>query len=107
MFNRANRNDVENEANDINNDVSLLADTLEDVLKSFGSDAKDEADAARRKAQSLLRETRAKMNGRTRVHQAARDAAGNADAWVHDKPWHGVGIGAAIGVVLGVLLARR
>jgi ElaB/YqjD/DUF883 family membrane-anchored ribosome-binding protein len=66
MFNRPNRNDINDDAQDIRNDVSQLADTLEEVLKSWGSDAKDEADAAKRKAQSLLRETRARLNGRTR-----------------------------------------
>lgn len=43
----------------------------------------------------------------TSLKQHARDVAGNADNYVHDKPWQGVGIGAAIGLVLGVLLARR
>ncbi|MCT7423526.1 hypothetical protein N4A85_25660, partial [Escherichia coli] len=36
-----------------------------------------------------------------------RVAAGRADLYVRDNPWTGVGIGAAIGVVLGVLLTRR
>jgi ElaB/YqjD/DUF883 family membrane-anchored ribosome-binding protein len=75
MFNRPNRNDINDDAQDIRNDVSQLADTLEEVLKSWGSDAKDEADAAKRKAQSLLRETRARMNGRSRATQAACDMA--------------------------------
>ncbi len=30
-----------------------------------------------------------------------------ADEYVRENPWTGVGIGAAIGVVLGVLLSRR
>ncbi|MEN1233372.1 hypothetical protein AAIG83_33705, partial [Pseudomonas aeruginosa] len=29
------------------------------------------------------------------------------DEYVRENPWTGVGIGAAIGVVLGVLLSRR
>ena len=29
------------------------------------------------------------------------------DNYVRENPWTGVGIGAAVGVVLGVLLARR
>ncbi|WP_058914398.1 DUF883 family protein [Entomohabitans teleogrylli] len=107
MFNRTSRNDIDTEVNEVNQDVSQLADALEDVLKSFGSDAKDEVDAARSKAQSLLKETRARLNGRPRLQQAARDAVGNADDWVRDKPWHSVGIGAAVGIFIGALLARR
>ena len=67
MFNRPNRNDVDDGVQDIQNDVNQLADSLESVLKSWGSDAKGEAEAARSKAQALLKETRARMHGRTRV----------------------------------------
>ncbi len=58
MFNRPNRNDVDDGVQDIQNDVNQLADSLESVLKSWGSDAKGEAEAARSKAQALLKETR-------------------------------------------------
>ena len=57
MFNRPNRNDVDDGVQDIQNDVNQLADSLESVLKSWGSDAKGEAEAARSKAQALLKET--------------------------------------------------
>ena len=49
MFNRPNRNDINQDNQDIRNDVSQLADALEEVLKSWGSDAKDETDAVKRK----------------------------------------------------------
>ncbi|EPF15021.1 MULTISPECIES: DUF883 family protein [Cedecea] len=108
MASRANKNDVDVQVDEINNDVTQLADTLEDVLKSFGSDAKDEVDAARKKAEALLKETRARLNGsQGRVTQAARDAAGCADSYVRDKPWQSVGIGAAVGIVIGALLVSR
>ncbi|WP_182952221.1 DUF883 family protein [Raoultella ornithinolytica] len=85
----------------------LFAPSLEEVLKSWGSDAKDEADAARKKAQALLKETRARLNGNNRVQQAARDAAGCADSYVRDKPWQSVGAAAAVGLFIGVLLNLR
>ncbi|KNC88228.1 DUF883 domain-containing protein [Trabulsiella odontotermitis] len=107
MFNRPNKNDVNDGVQDIQNDVSQLADSLEAVLKSWGSDAKDEADAARRKAQSLLRDTRARMHGRSVVQQAARDAVGCADTFVRDRPWQSVGAAAAVGIFIGALLSLR
>lgn len=107
MFNRPNRNDVDEGVQDIHNDVNQLADSLEAVLKSWGSDAKDEAEAARRKAQALLKETRARIQGRTRVSQAARDAVGCADTFVREKPWCSVGTAAAIGIFVGALLSLR
>ncbi len=106
MLNKPNRNDVDDGVQDIQNDVNRLADSLEDVLKS-GSDAKDEAEAARRKAQALLKETRARMQGRTRVKQAACDAMGCADTFVREKPRCSVGTAAAVGIFIGALLSLR
>lgn len=92
MANHVNRNNFDENAEDIHNDVSQLADTLEEVLKSWGSDAKEEAEAARVKAQSLLKETRARLNGHNRVQQAALDARqaacdalGCADTYVRNN----------------------
>ncbi|HIE5390447.1 TPA: DUF883 domain-containing protein [Enterobacter cancerogenus] len=107
MFNRPNRNDINDDAQDVRNDVSQLADTLEEVLKSWGSDAKDEADAAKRKAQSLLRETRARMNGRSRASQAACDAMSCANTFVREKPMYALGTVAAVGIFVGALLSLR
>ncbi|WP_395300686.1 DUF883 domain-containing protein [Enterobacter sp. ECC-175] len=107
MFNRPNRNDINDDAQDIRNDVSQLADTLEEVLKSWGSDAKDEADAAKRKAQSLLRETRARMNGRSRASQAACDAMSCANTFVREKPMYALSTVAAVGIFVGALLSLR
>ena len=107
MFNRPNRNNFDENAEDIHNDVSQLADTLEAVLKSWGSDAKDEADAAKRKAQSLLRETRARMNGRSRTTQAACDMASCATTFVREKPLCTLGTVAAVGIFVGALLSLR
>lgn len=101
MFNRK----TKNEDIDINQDVTQLADTLDDLLKSYGSKAKDEVDGVRSRAEKLLKETRAKANGGNRVTQAAKDAGGQVDTYVRDKPWHGVGIGAALGIFVGALIA--
>ena len=107
MFNRPNRNDINDDTQDIRNDVRLLGDRLVAVLKSWGSDAKDEADAAKRKAQSLLRETRARMNGRSRTTQAACDMASCATTFVREKPLCTLGTVAAVGIFVGALLSLR
>lgn len=101
MFNRTTKNnDI-----DLSQDVSLLADSLDDVLKSWGSKSKEEVDEARSRAESLLKETRAKLHGHNRVAQAAKDAGSHVDDYVRDRPWHGVGIGAALGIIVGALIA--
>jgi ElaB/YqjD/DUF883 family membrane-anchored ribosome-binding protein len=39
--------------------------------------------------------------------ERTRQSAAATDAYVHRKPWQAIGAGALIGLVLGVLLARR
>lgn len=36
-----------------------------------------------------------------------RDAAKTADAYVHDNPWRSVTLGATLGVIVGLLIARK
>ncbi len=35
-----------------------------------------------------------------------REAAKATDEYVHDNPWKAVGIGAAVGVIVGMLIGR-
>ncbi|CAM4016885.1 DUF883 family protein [Serratia silvae] len=102
MFNKTDK--VER---DIDQDVNLLADTLDEVLRDSSSKTKEELHELHSKAKGILRDARARFSGSSSLTQHARDVAGNADSYVRDKPWQGVGIGAAVGIVLGVLLARR
>ena len=84
-----------------------MADTLDEVLRASGDKTKEELKELHSKAKGVLRDARARFNGSSNLTQHARDAVEQADSYVRDKPWQGVGIGAAVGIVLGVLLARR
>ena len=75
--------------------------------EKFHYKTKEELKELHSKAKGVLRDARARFNGSTSLTQHARDAVDQADSYVRDKPWQGVGIGAAVGIVLGVLLARR
>lgn len=41
------------------------------------------------------------------VRASARRAAAAADEYVHDNPWPSIGMAAALGLLVGVLLNRR
>lgn len=103
MFNRTSKNDDIN----INQSLKEMADSLEEVLKSYGSDIKDEMDSARSKAHALLKQIHAKLNSNNRILQTARDTGYKINEYMHDKPWQGVGVAAIVGLVLGVLLMSR
>ncbi|CCG88578.1 DUF883 family protein [Erwinia piriflorinigrans] len=89
-------------------ELKSLADTLEEVLSSSSEKSKSELEKLRSKAQSALNDTRARLgDSGERIAQTTREAAGRADVYVRDNPWTSVGVGTAVGVVLGVLLTRR
>ncbi|WP_312985549.1 YqjD family protein [Atlantibacter sp.] len=89
-------------------ELKSLADTLEEVLSSSSDKSKEELSKLRGKAERALKESRYRL-GETgdAIAEQTRVAAARADDYVRDNPWTGVGIGAAVGVVLGVLLSRR
>lgn len=41
------------------------------------------------------------------IVQQARKSAAVTDQFVHEEPWKAIGIGAALGLVVGLVLARR
>lgn len=89
-------------------ELKSLADTLEEVLNTSGDKSKEELSKLRGKAEKALQESRHRL-GETGdlIARQTREAAEKTDEYVRDNPWTSVGIGAAVGVVLGVLLTRR
>lgn len=95
-------------ADNLRAELKSLADTLEEVLNSSSDKSKEEISKLRSKAESALKESRHRL-GETSdaLAKQTREAAARADGYVRENPWTGVGIGAAVGLVLGVLLTRH
>ncbi|PWC15992.1 stress response protein ElaB [Brenneria corticis] len=91
----------------IDDDLKLLTETLDEVLRYTG----DQADKAyldlKKNAEKALLEVKARIGATDSYYARAKQVADKADVYVHDKPWHGIGIGATVGLVLGLLLAKR
>ena len=98
----------DNNTDHLRAELKSLTDTLEEVLSSSGDKSKEEMSKLRSKAERALKDSRKSLGetGDARAKQT-RVAAERTDEYVRENPWASVGIGAAIGVVLGVLLARR
>lgn len=47
----------------------------------------------------------ADLKGQAKVRTQA--AAQATDVYVHERPWQAVGVGAAVGLLIGLLVARR
>lgn len=98
----------ENVTDDLRAELKTLADTLEEVLNSSADKSKEEMGKLRSKAESALKESRARLGETSEaILRQTRETAARADDYVCENPWTGVGIGAAVGLVLGVLLSRR
>ena len=85
----------------------FLAD-MEDMLQQTANLGGEEL--AEAKAKILERMTEAKeaaSNIRSDLARGARKAAKRADQQAHEEPWKIIGASAALGLLVGVLLARR
>jgi ElaB/YqjD/DUF883 family membrane-anchored ribosome-binding protein len=86
---------------------SLVADA-EELLRHAARDAGSEFTAARERLEKGLKAARIRLAD---AEQAALDQVGDAaraaDDYVHHNPWTAIGVGAGIGLVAGLLLARR
>ena len=89
----------------------MLADT-EELLKALGTESKDKIATARPRVEAAVARAKsqlAEIEGA--VEDRARTLAHDADKYAHENPWRTAGVaagfGAALGAVIGVLLARR
>ncbi len=86
---------------------NLVAD-VEELIKRVAH--VDDADLARARAKLEKTLTAAKSavhDGTERVKTTAREAAHTTDQYVHTNPWSAIGIAAAAGAAIAVLLSTR
>lgn len=93
-------------------DMKLLLSDTEELLKAVGADSKEKVAALRPRVEAAISQARTQLGEMERaVEERARQAAREADAYVHENPWRtagvAAGLGAALGAIMGVLLARR
>ena len=80
----------------------------EDLLAATAGDADSKIAELRARARQNLAVARDKLadaDAALRAH--ARRAMNATDDYVHDNPWSSIGIAAALGILIGVLLGRR
>jgi ElaB/YqjD/DUF883 family membrane-anchored ribosome-binding protein len=86
---------------------TLVADA-EELLKATASQTGERIEQARVRAEASLRDARLRLaDVSAAIEQGAREAARNVDDQVHKHPYVTAGIAAGIGLLLGLLIARR
>lgn len=89
-------------------DLKLVIQDAEELLRSTGQQVGASYQAARARFESTLQEARGNFGGvQDRALTSSKDAMDAADRYVQANPWQSVGIGAAAGLLIGILLGRR
>ncbi|MDD5329566.1 MAG: DUF883 family protein [Sulfuricella sp.] len=89
-------------------DLRMVVADAEELLKATANQTGERIAAARAKAEESLKMAKVRMSEmQTEMLARTKAAAKATDDYVRENPWTAVGIAAAAGMVLGVLVARR
>ena len=89
-------------------DLKVVVADAEELLRATASQAGEKVYAARERIQASLATAKVKLTEAERaLLEKSKLAARATDDYVHENPWQAVGIAAAAGLVLGVLISRR
>lgn len=89
-------------------DFKVVVADAEALLKATASQGGEAVANLRAKTEASLAAAKVKMaDAQEALVEKSRAAAKAADGYVHDKPWHAVGIAAGIGLVIGLLIGRK
>ena len=89
-------------------DLHAVVRDAEALLKATAADTSEKIQEARARATESLHQAKARLNdSEESVLNNAREAVDKATSYVKSNPWQSLGIIAAVGVIVGLLLRRR
>ncbi|ARS51594.1 DUF883 family protein [Kushneria konosiri] len=104
---RGNENESQNHQDQLREDLRQLSSTIEELMHATADDSRENVARLRERAEAKLVETRQRLStSGERVRHQAQDSMECADQYVRSNPWKSVGYGAALGVVVGLILGR-
>ncbi len=96
------------QSNPMARDVQNVVSDAQELLKTVQTEGESRIAEMRGKVQDQIETARHKMTDLQRtVADGADLAVRSTDAYVHANPWTAIGIGAAVGLLVGFLAARR
>jgi ElaB/YqjD/DUF883 family membrane-anchored ribosome-binding protein len=89
-------------------DLRSVVSDAEALLHATASQAGEGASVARARIQKSLQDVKERLiDAEDAVIERTKEAAKVTDEYVHDNPWKAIGITAALGMIVGMLIARR
>lgn len=104
---RTNQTSVESQERLVSDIKSVISDA-EEVLLATADQAGEKVATLRARVEARLRDAKVRLTEAEAVLVAKTKAAAQAtDAYVHESPWTAIGIAAGVGLLVGLIIARR
>lgn len=89
-------------------DLKAVVADADDILRATAGAAGEKVGELRQKIEAKLRDAKERLaDAEAVVVDKAKQAATATDDFVHEHPWKAVGVAAAVGLAIGVLIGRR
>lgn len=89
-------------------EFSAVVSEAEDMLKRAANETGDKAKDLRSQVEAKLLTAKLRLQElQGQAVDVAKETARATDDLVHDHPWQAIGVAAAVGVVIGLLMNRR
>jgi ElaB/YqjD/DUF883 family membrane-anchored ribosome-binding protein len=89
-------------------DLKAVVNDAEEILRATAGAAGEKVSDLRAKIELRLRDAKERLaDAEAILIDKTKAAARATDDFVHDEPWKAVGVAAALGLALGVLIGRR
>ena len=89
-------------------DLKIVVADAEEILRATASQAGEKVGELRERIQERLRDAKIRLqDAEAALVDKTKAAARATDDFVHEHPWQAVGVAAALGLALGVLIGRR
>jgi ElaB/YqjD/DUF883 family membrane-anchored ribosome-binding protein len=89
-------------------DFKTVYSDVEELLRATASQTGEKIGVIRERLQEHMHNAKDRLaETKDVVVDKTKQAARATDEYVHDNPWHAVGIAAGVGLVIGLLIGRR
>ena len=105
----ADNTDITNASRDkLVSDMKVVIADAEEILRATANQAGEKVGELRERIGERLRDAKVRLqDAEAAIADRTKAAARATDDFVHEHPWQAVGVAAAIGLALGVLIGRR
>lgn len=89
-------------------DMKVVIADAEEILRATANQAGEKVGELRERITERLRDAKVRLaDAEAAIVDKTKAAARATDDFVHEHPWQAVGVAAAVGLALGVLIGRR